>query len=293
MTVTFFRENDVPVLSALTMAPSSRLTVPASDFPDLANHAFGFTVHATQSIVAERSIYSGTAVVPAPSTGTASMGVAAPSTQWYFVDGATSGNFVDTFFLLSNPQSTAAHVTLTYVLDGGATIGVSKIVPANGRLTTNVNSEADPRLHGASFSTILISDIPIVAERSMSWLGESHTGPGAAEPGTKWILAEGRAGGAQKFQTYLLLANPQNTAASVSVTYLCEAGAPVVQTYAVPAMSRLNIDVNAIPGMQESSFGMLVEATNEVPIVVERSMYWSANGVTFSGGTNVVGVRVP
>jgi hypothetical protein len=37
----------------------------------------------------------------------------------------------------------------------------------------------------------------------------------------------------------------------------------------------------------------LVEATNGVEIVVERSIYWDAAGVTWAGGTNVVATRLP
>jgi autotransporter-associated beta strand protein len=298
VTLTFVRDKDVPVVTAFTMAAAAQVAVPASGFPDLADHAFGLAMHATQPILAERSLYVGTTPARAssgettPMAGTASMGVPAASTQWYFADGAT-GDVFDTVFLFTNPQSTAAHVTLTYLLDGGVTITVPKTVPASGRLTTNVEAETDPRLRNASFSAILTSDVPIVAERSMHWQGDGHASAGAAAPATKWALAEGRSGGPLRFRTYLQLANPQATAASVTVTYLREDGAPADQAYTVPAMSRLTVDVAAVPGMNEASFGALVEVTNEVPIVVERSMYWNANGVAFSGGTSVVAIRLP
>ena len=38
--------------------------------------------------------------------------------------------------------------------------------------------------------------------------------------------------------------------------------------------------------------GAVVEVTNNVPIVVERSMYWDSNGLTFSGGTNATGIAL-
>jgi hypothetical protein len=37
----------------------------------------------------------------------------------------------------------------------------------------------------------------------------------------------------------------------------------------------------------------VVEVTNNVPIVVERSMYWDSNGFTFSGGTSATGIALP
>jgi hypothetical protein len=49
----------------------------------------------------------------------------------------------------------------------------------------------------------------------------------------------GRVGGPHNFHTYILLANPQTTAADVTVTYLRESGALLmVKTYTVPPTSR-------------------------------------------------------
>jgi hypothetical protein len=95
------------------------------------------------------------------------------------------------------------------------------------------------------------------------------------------------------FHTYILLANPQTNAATVTVTFLRDTGGPIVQTYTVPPTSRVTLDANGVQGLQDSSFGALIEVTNQVPIIVERSMYWDSNGFLFSGGTNVTGVRLP
>lgn len=43
-----------------------------------------------------------------------------------------------------------------------------------------------------------------------------------------------------------------------------------------------------VPGLENRSFGALVEVTNNVPIAVERSMYWDANNVMWSGGSNAL-----
>jgi hypothetical protein len=218
--------------------------------------------------------------------------------HWFLAEGATGG-FFTTFVLLSNPQSTPAHVTLQYLLDTGETVTVPKTIAANARLTTNIEAEDDVRLHNAAVSTVVTSDVPVIAERSMYWpgaavpWGEGHNSFGVTDAGTKWGLAEGRTGGPLKFHAYILLANPQTTDANVTVTFLREAGTPVTQTYTVPKTSRFNIDVNGIAGLQEASFGALIEVTNGVPIVVERSLYWDSNGFTFSGGTNATGIRLP
>jgi hypothetical protein len=46
-------------------------------------------------------------------------------------------------------------------------------------------------------------------------------------------------------------------------------------------------------GGEETSFGARIEVTNNVPIAVERSLYWNANGIFWAGGTNALGTPLP
>jgi hypothetical protein len=166
------------------------------------------------------------------------------------------------------------------------------------RLTTNIEAEEDVRLHNAAVSTVVMSDQPIIAGRSMYWLGaavpwgEGHNSFGVVDAGLHWGLAEGRAGGSLNFHTYILLANPQSAAATVTVSFLREQGPPVVKSYTVPT-SRFNIDTSNVTELQDESFGVDIQVTNAVPIIVERSVYWDSNGYLFSGGTNATGSRLP
>jgi autotransporter-associated beta strand protein len=298
VTFTFFRESEDPVVKTVTVGATTRLTLHAGDVPDLVDRSFGIAIHATQPIMAERSMYFGTTPSRLWSGGHESAGVTAASTHWFLAEGATGG-FFDTFILLSNPQDQAAAVDLQYLLDTGETVHVAKSVPSHTRLTVNIEAEDDVRLKNAAVSTVIRSDVPIIAERSMYWpgaavpWGEGHNSFGVVDASTHWGLAEGRTGGPLKYHTYILLANPQSTDANVTVTYLREGGTPVTQTYTVAKTSRFNIDTNAIDGLQEASFGALIEVTNNVPIVVERSMYWDSNGFQFSGGTNATGILLP
>ena len=113
------------------------------------------------------------------------------------------------------------------------------------------------------------------------------------DAGTSWGLSEGRIGGSLNFHTYILLANPQTTAANVTVSYLRDSGAPVTKTYTVPATSRFNIDTRTVTELHDEGFGAVIQVTNGVNIIVERSMYWDSNGFSFSGGTNATGIRLP
>lgn len=78
------------------------------------------------------------------------------------------------------------------------------------------------------------------------------------------------------------------------MSYLREAGAPIVKTYTVPPTTGYTIDVSSVvPELQHESFGARIEVTNGVTINVERSMYWNGNGVFWIGGTNAIGTMLP
>ena len=67
-----------------------------------------------------------------------------------------------------------------------------------------------------------------------------------------------------------------------------------MRTHVVPATSRHNVHVREdAPELAEASFGALVEVTNGVGIVVERSMYWNSGGVVWAAGTNSAATRIP
>jgi hypothetical protein len=195
-------------------------------------------------------------------------------------------------------------VTLTYLLVDGTTVTQEKTVAAQSRLTVSVEGE-DPRLATAAFSTQVVSDAAIVAERSMYWGGESAANPlqwteghnsiGLTAPGARWLLAEGRVGGPLAHQTYILLGNPSTTtAANVTITYLRGDGTTVAKDYVVPPTSRANVFVNGVvPELQDEAFGATIVVTNAVPIFVERSLYWSADGTVWAGGANAVATRLP
>ena len=109
---------------------------------------------------------------------------------------------------------------------------------------------------------------------------EAHNSFGVTEAGTRWGLAEGRVGGAQAFETYILVANPSSETADVRVTFLSPDRGPTQRTYTVPPTSRFNIQLDArtAPPDVGPHFGAIVESLNGVAIVVERAMYWNAGG---------------
>jgi hypothetical protein len=300
LTLTFLREGEAPFVTARSVGALSRLTIHADEYPDLRNRSFGISVAATLPVNAERATYFATTPTRLWSGGQASAGVAEPSRNWFLAEGAT-GPFFDTFILLGNPGADPANVDVQFLLDTGESVGVTRTVPAFGRVTIPVDAEPDPRVQAASLSTVVTSDVPIVAERSMYWptgeaqpWGEAHHAVGLTGTATRWALAEGRAGGAFNYVTYILLANPSSTAASVNIAFLRENGLPIVRSYNVAPTSRLTINAGEeVAELQGQLFGAAIEVTNGVGIAVERAMYWTSNGIFLAGGTGATATRLP
>jgi hypothetical protein len=256
-------------------------------------------VEAVHPVIVERAMYFGSRQGRVWAGGHANTGIVEPSRSWFHAEGAT-GPFFSTFILLTNPNDVAAQVQLRFLLDSGEVITRQKTIGARARLTVNPAAEDEARLASAAVSTVVQASVPIVSERSMYWaadaspFGEGHNSSGVVSTGLFWGLAEGRVGGAAQYDTYILLANPSTQAAQVTITYLRENGAPIVRTHTVPPTSRFNVDVRTlVPELRDSSFGARIEVTNGVPIAVERSMYWTAEGIVWAGGTNALATPLP
>ena len=295
VTVTFLVEGGPNVARTYDVAPTSRVNVFAGTIPELENTSFSMVVASTSPIIAERAMYFGSRLFEG---GHESAGVSQPATTWYHAEGAT-GAFFDTYILVGNPNPAPANLVVTFLLGDGTTVVKHKQVAADSRLTVFVDNE-DPLLADTAVSTTVVSDVPVVSERAMYWGGtsatwfEAHNSFGTTHTSRKWALAEGRVGGAQAFETFVLVTNPGTTVAHVRASFLRTNGSTIVRTYDVLPTSRFNIWVNAmVPELQHEEFGVLIEVLNPVEVAVERAMYWTAGGVEFAGGSNATGVRVP
>jgi subtilisin-like proprotein convertase family protein len=292
----FLVEGGSVVSVPVTVAPRTRRTIFAGNIPQLVNRSFSIDIESTLPIIAERAMY-----LPGARTfegGHESAGVNSPSRRWFLAEGAT-GQFFDCFVLLGNPNAIDAHATVTYLLPSGATIVRSKTIPANSRLTINLETE-DPALAAADVSTTIVSDVGIVAERAMYWPNiaqgwrEAHNSFGVTETALRWGLADGRIGGPRSYQTFVLLANPNPFPAEVEVRFLKAATAGATRTYTLAPLSRRSIAVNSeVPELGDGVFSVDVQVRNYQPIAVEKALYWNAGAEVFAGGTNVTATRLP
>ena len=297
VTITFLVEGGSPIVMQYPIAPTQRLTVFAGAVPGLPGKSFSTVVDATVPVIAERAMYFG--VAKAWDGGTAASAAVATASTWYFPEGA-QGWYFDTYFCVANPGTTTAHLTFRYLLEDGTIIVTSHEVQGQRRMTVYAGSE-DSRVDAASgFSTEITSDVPIVAERAMYWQKpytswrEGHASNGLNEVGEAWAVADGRVGGSECYETYLLLMNPGTTDSQVRVTFLREGGlASLVKTVTVAAGSRLTLPATLLaPELSHEQFGMLAEVISGPLIVAESAMYRNAGGTYWAGGSSAPGVRM-
>jgi hypothetical protein len=292
-TVRFLRENSTAIVRTYLVAANSRYTVDAGADPDLVGSSFGMHVTFEQPGVAERSMYFGDD--PFWKAGHESAGVTEPSSTWFLAEGAT-GPFFETFVLLANPGDQPSEATVTFLPDTGVPVEKKMTIPAQGRITLNIEAE-DPSLANAAVATQVKATQPILVERAQYWPDqapqwfEAHNSFGVTAVGTKWGLAEGRNGGLEAYQTYILLANPGTTDANVTISFLMESGDAIDKTFEVKARSRFNVDTSALSDLTDKSFGATI--TSDQPIAVERAMYNNANGQVWAAGTNATATPLP
>jgi autotransporter-associated beta strand protein len=295
-TVAFLREGAAPVTRSYPVPAKSRVTVDAAADPELVGFSFGMEVTFDAPGVAERAMYFGTN--PLWKGGHESTGATTPSASWFLAEGAT-GPFFETFVLIANPGGATATGTITYLPSIGVPVSRPFTVPAAGRLTINIEGE-DPSLANAAVATQVTADQPVIVERAQYWPDpaplwyEAHNSFGVTSLGQKWGLAEGRQGGLAGYQTYVLLANPGDMAAQVTITFLRENGAPFDKTFIVQARSRFNVDMGPgalVPELVDERFGALI--VSDRPIAVERAMYSNAGGQIWAAGTNATATPLP
>ena len=206
----------------------------------------------------------------------------------YLAEGAT-GAFFDLRLAVANPDAFPAAVLLRFLTGDGTTASHDMSVASLARATLEPEKTV-ASLAAAEFSTVVESDIQVVADRTMSWDAAgygSHAETSIASPSTTWFLAEGATHSG--FNLFYLLQNPNAATASVTIKYLLPApAAPIVRTYTVAANTRFNIWVDLEPGLGDTDVSATI--TSDVPILVERAMYLNSGGLLFGAGHESAGV---
>jgi uncharacterized repeat protein (TIGR01451 family) len=300
--VTYLRPAPLaPIVKTYHAQPRSRLTIWVdSEGPEFEAEEFSAVLQSNLPIIVEHSMMQGEGPDQVWAAGTTGAAVHAPAPQWFFAEGAT-GTFFDTFFLLANPNPDTVQVRATYLLMTGESFTKDYTLGGRSRFTLRAGAE-DPRLASTGFSTSFhtLNGDGIVAERTMWWPAtlpwiEGHHSAGVTTTGTMWAAARGEVGGTDAADTYVLVANTSPFAGSIRVRVLTEDDVRIERTFAMPASARVNINIREyFPEMTGKKFGVVVESIGAAlaQIAVEASVYTSADGVTWSGGSNAVATRL-
>jgi hypothetical protein len=278
----FLRSDGVVLTHAVTIGARSRITLDPASVEGLAQADYSTVIDSDQVVVADRTVSWDATGYGAHTESS----IAEPSRTWYLAEGSTAWDFT-VFYLLQNPNANATTVTIRYLLPSGAPITKSYSLPGNSRTTINVDQQ-DPALADADVSAEITSTDPIIAERAMYLnrpnqpFAAGHGSAGVAHASTNWFLAEGATG--PFFDLFILIENPNPLAAAVTATYLLPNGSTLAKSYNVPANSRFTIyvDNEDFPGAGKALSNVAVStrltSTNDVPIIVERTMWWPDGG---------------
>ena len=258
--LSFFTYAGLAATQEIMVNPTSRLSVHANQY--LPRSLFSVAVHADKPIVAERASY-----IENGKYGHGSSGSPLTAQRWYAAEGFTGHKVAVS---VMNPNPAPALATLTFMLEDGSNVRQTLSLVANSRQTFIANDVLPP---ATAFSTRVEADQPVVVERT-SYVGQGIAGNSAqsslaaSATATTWFLPEGSAG--SPFQTFVLLQNPNELSALVTVTFMTAGGSNVEQQHVLQGRSRFTIPANnVVPG---AAFSVRVDSTQ--PIVVERSMYF-------------------
>jgi len=161
-TVTFLRSNGTTATANVSLAAGEQQVVDANSVLGSTGVNNSATVTASAPIVAERFMsFSYLGTIPG---ATDVIGAAAPGYIAYFAEGYTGTGFSE-YLTLENPDSTnTAYILVKYLPQNGSapTLQIYSVGP-HSRYTVNTSAV----MSGQSFSMVVQSGLPIVAERPM------------------------------------------------------------------------------------------------------------------------------
>jgi len=288
VTVTYFTPAGAPVTKNHDVPGNSRYTIYVNGDlgSDLEN---SFSITSSQRIIVERPMYFRYSGLGSHDWrgGHDAMGSTQLSRRWYFAEGYTGADFEE-WITVQNPNPGWATVDVTYYVNGGSPIHRQHRVAPTSRYTISVNQNAGEDLE---VSAALASDLPILAERPMYFnyqgkMDGGHIVVGSNYLAQDWYLAEGAT--FDPFTEYITIQNPNPAPATVAVAYYRPSGAPITRNHTVPANSRYTINAGPDAGVASDLSAYL---HSNLPILVERPMYFDMLGGGLPGGHCATGVN--
>ncbi|OFW67546.1 MAG: hypothetical protein A2V52_00080 [Actinobacteria bacterium RBG_19FT_COMBO_54_7] len=221
------------------------------------------------------------------------------ASHWYLAEGSTGsderGGF-ETWLLIQNPGAEPATAALTYLTGGGKVTGPSVVLQPQTRATIDIGMTVPGEWN---VSAQVDADKPVIVERAMYWnaagglyrqaCGESI---GSSYLSKIWLLAEGSTGSDSRgsFETWILLCNPGDEAASASLSFMTPGGLVTGPVVEVAPGTRQSVNVgNSVPNEWQVS----TRVDSDQPILAERAMYWSTPTVYRTSAHTSIGVANP
>ncbi|BCS33745.1 hypothetical protein TBR22_A29720 [Luteitalea sp. TBR-22] len=296
-TLEFLRDDGLTVTQQVTVPALASRAVDAGAIEGLAGHAFGTVVSSDAPLAVDRTVswHDPAGVTYGAHAETSLPG---PSARWYLAEGATHSGF-DLFYLLQNPSAAPVDVRVRYLRPAGPPLEKAYTIPARTRMNIWVDQEVfgDGQarwLADTDVSAVIEATAGVIVERAMYYtrgaqvFRAGHESAGVTAAALAWYLAEGATG--PFFDLFLLVANPSEQPAEIAVTYLLPDGSTVRHTHRVGALQRYTIWVDqAAAALADTAVSMVVESTNGVPIVVERSMWWPGDNRAWTEAHNAPG----
>jgi len=279
ISITYMIEGASPVTVNKQVNGKSRATFNMAS--DIGSADASILVESNIPVVAERAMYR-----YSRSEGHSSVGVTSPSKDFYLAEGCTGWGF-KTYILIQNPQGEKNEAQITFQTQGGEVKHAPLTLEPLSRKTICVNDI----LPDSDFSTHVTSNLPIVAERAMYWIGEAgescHDSIGMSSSFRVFYLPAGESGEilGKKFETWTLVSNPEEVPVDVKVSYLtCEGLKNKSFTVRIPAGTRYSFPMGEY--IKDDYAGVVVEClTGGRKIVAESSTYWDGR----SGGISSIG----
>ncbi len=272
--ITFLRGGgQAPITITRSVAPLKRKTVWVNaEVAQLAGASFSTVVRSTNAVpvLAERAMYWSDF-----EGGHNATGLEAPGRTFRFAEGYTGGTF-QTFLLLANAGATPANALVTFYPEASTPIVHPVTIGATTRETVWVNAlPFDPK---GAFSMLVQSDADITAERAVYWdaFVDGHSTAGSPVEATTWGFAEGieDAHGGLEYDSYFLFVNSSGSDATIKGTFYREDGTGFSDIFTVPANKRYTLIAAAYPKLTYQKFSAFFQSLNDVPVVVERAVYW-------------------
>ena len=240
------------------------------------NKIVSAVVKANQPIYAERTIARTNAQNQALDSDF-SPGQPAPQSTWYFAEGYSGVTF-QPYLTVLNPFSQPVTMTVTLYPTVGSAVSVPASLVPFGRYTLNLRSV----LPGKSFSTSVVADQPVVAERVEYWgdgVGSAKFGtgvkPGISSPGTAWYFGYGSILSGD--QSFISVVDPYTETAHISATVFTGSGVMTgTQTLTVSPGQRGTYEMDMLlAGTQHSPIA--VQLQSDVPVIAEEAQYYGGS----------------